>query len=33
MLDALLRYSLNNRLSAILFAVTLGVAGWFSYRA
>src|SRR5689334_20383898 len=33
MLDALLRYSLNNRLSALLFAVTLGVAGWFSYRA
>src|SRR3954469_14430768 len=33
MLDALLRYSLNNRLSAILFAVTLAVAGWFSYKA
>src|SRR3954447_2838502 len=33
MLDALLRYSLNNRLAPFLFAITLGVVGWFSYRA
>jgi cobalt-zinc-cadmium resistance protein CzcA len=32
MLDALLRYSLNNRLAPFLFAITLGVVGWFSYR-
>ena len=33
MLDALLKYSLENRLSAFLFALTLAVAGWFSYRS
>src|ERR1041384_6334948 len=32
MLDALLRYSLNNRLAPFLFAIALGVVGWFSYR-
>jgi heavy metal efflux system protein len=32
MLDALLRYSLNNRLAPFLFAITLGVVGWFSYK-
>jgi len=32
MLDALLRYSLKNRLAPFVFAVTLGVIGWFSYR-
>src|ERR1700710_2370194 len=32
MLDALLRYSLNNRLAPFIFAITLGVIGWFSYR-
>jgi cobalt-zinc-cadmium resistance protein CzcA len=32
MLDALLRYSLENRLAAFLFAVTLGVIGYFAYR-
>ncbi|HEX3595477.1 MAG TPA: efflux RND transporter permease subunit, partial [Polyangiaceae bacterium] len=32
MLDALLRYSLNNRLAPFIFAITLGVVGWFSYR-
>ncbi len=32
MLDALLSYSLKNRLAAFLFAITLAVAGWFSYR-
>src|SRR5256885_11962273 len=32
MLDALLRYSLNNRLAPFLFAITLGVVGWYSYR-
>lgn len=32
MLDALLRYSLNNRLAAIVFSVTLAVIGWFAYR-
>jgi cobalt-zinc-cadmium resistance protein CzcA len=32
MLDALLRYSLNNRLAPFLFAITLGVIGWYSYR-
>jgi cobalt-zinc-cadmium resistance protein CzcA len=32
MLDALLRYSLQNRLAPFLFAITLGVVGWFSYR-
>ncbi|HEX7670872.1 MAG TPA: CusA/CzcA family heavy metal efflux RND transporter [Polyangiaceae bacterium] len=32
MLDALLRYSLGNRLAAFLFALVLGIVGWFSYR-
>jgi cobalt-zinc-cadmium resistance protein CzcA len=32
-LEALLRYSLANRLSAILFAITLAIAGWFSYKS
>jgi cobalt-zinc-cadmium resistance protein CzcA len=32
MLDTLLRYSLNNRLAPFIFAITLGVIGWFSYR-
>jgi hypothetical protein len=32
MLDALLRYSLDNRLSSFVFAVTLGVLGWFAFR-
>src|SRR5215471_2414350 len=32
MLDALLSYSLQNRLASFVFAVTLGVLGWFSYR-
>ncbi|HVU05636.1 MAG TPA: CusA/CzcA family heavy metal efflux RND transporter [Polyangiaceae bacterium] len=32
MLDALLRYSLQNRLAAFLFAIVLGISGWFAYR-
>src|ERR1700753_3959519 len=32
MLDALLRYSLNNRLAPFIFAITWGVFDWFSYR-
>ncbi len=32
MLDGLLRYSLNNRLAAFLFAIVLGIVGYFSYR-
>ena len=32
MLDALLRFSLTNRLAAVLFATTLGVLGYFAYR-
>jgi cobalt-zinc-cadmium resistance protein CzcA len=33
MLDALVRYSLENRLSAFLLAITLAIAGWFSYKS
>jgi cobalt-zinc-cadmium resistance protein CzcA len=33
MLSALLRYSVNNKLTAILFSVTLAIVGWFSYKA
>jgi cobalt-zinc-cadmium resistance protein CzcA len=32
MLDRLLGYSLQNRLAAFVFAVTLAVVGWFAYR-
>src|SRR5947199_8547993 len=32
MLDALLRYSLDNRLASFVFAVTLGVLGFFAFR-
>src|SRR3954470_20521133 len=32
MLDGLLRYSLSNRLAPFLFAVTLAIVGWFSYK-
>jgi cobalt-zinc-cadmium resistance protein CzcA len=32
MLDALLKYSLNNRLASFVFAVTLGVLGVFAFR-
>src|SRR5258708_38256561 len=32
MLDALLAYSLRNRLSSFVFAVLLAVVGYFSYR-
>ncbi len=32
MLEALLRHSLNTRLAAILFAVTLAAVGWFAYQ-
>src|SRR4029079_1213582 len=30
--DALLKYSLNNRLASFVFAVTLGVLGFFAFR-
>ncbi len=32
MLDALLRFSLQNRLAAFLFAVGLAAAGWYSWK-
>src|SRR6187402_3253411 len=32
MLDSLVRYSLNNRIAAFLFAITLGIAGFFAFR-
>ena len=32
MLDALLKYSLNNRIASFVFAVTLGVLGFFAFR-
>ena len=32
MLDSLVRYSLNNRIAAFLFAVTLGIAGFLAFR-
>lgn len=32
MLDALLKYSIENRLAAFVFAAVLGVLGYFSYR-
>jgi cobalt-zinc-cadmium resistance protein CzcA len=32
MLDSLVRYSLNNRMAAFLFAVTLGIAGFLAFR-
>jgi cobalt-zinc-cadmium resistance protein CzcA len=32
MLDSLVRYSLNNRIAAFLFALTLGIAGFIAFR-
>src|SRR5258707_911938 len=32
MLDSLVRFSLNNRIAAFLFAITLGVAGFIAFR-
>jgi len=32
MLDSLVRYSLNNRMAAFLFAITLGIAGFLAFR-
>ena len=32
MLDSLVRYSLNNRIAAFLFAITLGIAGFLAFR-
>ncbi len=32
MLDSLLRYSLKNRLAAFVFAITLAIVGYWSYR-